>query len=399
MTIFILYLAISYWPHVAKLLGNVGHATIPLWAGAVLAYMINLLLKRWEKLYQKVFPRARGRRLRRTICIVLSYISIIVIIGLVLWLVIPEIIACFKLLIAHHSQLIQRALNEFTHYSFQSLDPRKINWTSILKKGAAIGLGNSFHMVQKTATRIISFGTTSVIALFFSVYLLAFKDLLKRQFTRLLDLLLPHSKSQVMYVLRVFDQSFSGYISGQCKDAVILGFCCFLGMTILRLPYAYMMGAVTTVTALIPIIGAILGAGIGIVIILAISPVKAVIYLIFIVVLQQLDNRITYPIVVGKSIDLPSVWVFVAVMVGGGVSGILGMMFTVPLFSACYRLIRDQAAKRASQSDQPDWMIISGLIWRVYNYLLCIDEERRKPTHVRKDFLQISAESFIHDPG
>lgn len=360
VTLFLLYLAITYWPSVAKFCGNIGHASMPLLVGAVLAYIINILLNQWEKLYQKIFPRANNQRFRRIICIILSYISIIVIIGLVLRLVIPEITACFKLLVAHHSRLIQRVLNEVSHYSFKFFDPRNVNWSSLLKKSSAIGLGGTFKMIQKTASRIISFGTTTVIAIFFSVYLLIFKDMLRHQFTRLLDLWFPKTKGYVMYVVRVFDNSFSGYISGQCKDAVILGFCCFLGMTILRLPYAYMMGAVTAVTALIPIIGAILGAGIGIVIIFAISPVKALVYLIFIIVLQQLDNRITYPIVVGKSIDLPSVWVFVAVMVGGGMSGILGMMFTVPLFSAFYRLIRDQAARQEPQSDKEGWLPIRG---------------------------------------
>lgn len=116
------------------------------------------------------------------------------------------------------------------------------------------------------------------------------------------------------------------------------------------------MGAVTTVTALIPIIGAILGASVGVIIIFAISPVKALIFLIFIIILQQLDNRITYPIVVGKAIDLPSVWVFVAVMIGGGVSGIIGMMFTVPLFAALYRIIRDQSQQRTTKAKQ-SWRI------------------------------------------
>lgn len=274
VTLFLLYLAVTYWPRVAKFIGHIGHATIPLLAGAILAYIINILLNQWEKLYQKTFPNTRNPRLRQIICITLSYISIIVILGLVLRLVIPEVIACFKLLISHNSQLIQRVVKEFTKNSFSSFDPKRINWSTVIKKGSAIGLGGTFQFIQKTASKIISFGTTTVIAIFFSVYLLVFKDMLRHQFDRLLDLCFPNVKGQIMYVVRVFDRSFSGYISGQCKDAVILGFFCFLGMAILRLPYAYMMGAVTTVTALIPIIGAILGAGIGIVIIFAVSPIN-----------------------------------------------------------------------------------------------------------------------------
>ncbi|WP_251546113.1 AI-2E family transporter [Limosilactobacillus caecicola] len=350
VTLFALYLAIHYWPTIAKFAGNIGHATIPLLAGAVLAYVINILLNQWELLYTKVLPHG-AQKFKRGVCIALSYVSIIVIISLVLWLVIPEVIACVKLLLAHHSRLIQRTIDYISNHSFKYIDPDKINWSKLVNQ-ASVGVGGTFKIVKSTASKVISFGTTSIIAIFFSVYLLIFKEMLQRQFTKLIDLLLPKAKHQIMYVVRVFDNSFSSYISGQCKDAVILGLCCFLGMTILRLPYAYMMGAVTTVTALIPIIGAILGASVGLVIIFAVSPVKALIFLIFIIVLQQLDNRITYPIVVGKTIDLPSVWVFVAVMVGGGVSGIIGMMFTVPLFSAFYRLIRDRAALREPQQDK-----------------------------------------------
>lgn len=351
VTLFGLYLAISYWPSVAKFISHVSHATIPLLVGAVLAYIINILLNQWEHLYEKCFPSNQSQGLKRGICIALSYISIVVILGLVLWLVIPEVVACVKLLLAHHSRLIQRAVKYLSSHSFKYIDPNKINWSAIVKQASA-GVGGTYQVVKHAASRIITFGTTSIIAIFFSVYLLVFKEMLRRQFNKLVDLWVPKAKGQIMYIINVFDSSFSGYISGQCKDAAILGICCFIGMTILRLPYAYMMGAVTTVTALIPIIGAILGASVGIIIIFAVSPVKALIFLIFIIVLQQLDNRITYPIVVGKSIDLPSVWVFVAVMVGGGVSGILGMMFTVPLFSALYRIIRDRAALRASSSDK-----------------------------------------------
>lgn len=351
VTLFGLYLAISYWPSVAKFIGHVSHATIPLLVGAVLAYIINILLNQWEHLYEKCFPSNQSQGLKRGICIALSYISIVVILGLVLWLVIPEVVACVKLLLAHHSQLIKRAVKYLSSHSFKYIDPNKINWSAIVKEASA-GVGGTYQVVKHAASRIITFDTTSIIAIFFSVYLLVFKEMLRRQFNKLVDLWVPKAKGQIMYIINVFDSSFSGYISGQCKDAAILGICCFIGMTILRLPYAYMMGAVTTVTALIPIIGAILGASVGIIIIFAVSPVKALIFLIFIIVLQQLDNRITYPIVVGKSIDLPSVWVFVAVMVGGGVSGILGMMFTVPLFSALYRIIRDRAALRDSSSDK-----------------------------------------------
>ena len=170
--------------------------------------------------------------------------------------------------------------------------------------------------------------------------------MLQRQFTKLLSTYFSRYQTQIIKVLKVFDESYSNYIVGQCKDAAILGISCFIGMAILRMPYASMIGVVTAFGALIPIIGAILGSSVGVIIIFAVSPLQAGIFLIFIILLQQLDNRITYPLVVGRSIGLPSVWVFAAVIIGGGISGILGMMFTVPLFAALYKLLSADARNR-----------------------------------------------------
>ena len=174
VTLFGLYLAISYWPSVAKFIGHVSHATIPLLVGAVLAYIINILLNQWEHLYEKCFPSNQSQGLKRGICIALSYISIVVILGLVLWLVIPEVVACVKLLLAHHSQLIKRAVKYLSSHSFKYIDPNKINWSAIVKEASA-GVGGTYQVVKHAASRIITFGTTSIIAIFFSVYLLVFK--------------------------------------------------------------------------------------------------------------------------------------------------------------------------------------------------------------------------------
>lgn len=208
------------------------------------------------------------------------------------------------------------------------------------------GASGTFSTVMSTASKMVSALTTTVVAIFFSIYLLLFKDRLARQFKLLLTTYLPGQVARILRVLTVFDQSFSSYIVGQVKDAVVLGCSCTVLMLILQLPYAPMVGAVMAVTALVPIIGALMGASVGIIVIFAVSPVKALIFLVMILALQEFDNRVTYPLIVGKSIGLPSVWVFVAVMVGGGVSGILGMMFTVPLFAAFYQLLKTDVAKR-----------------------------------------------------
>ena len=201
------------------------------------------------------------------------------------------------------------------------------------------GFGGTFKAIISTASSVFSTVATAVVALFFSIYLLIYKETLSRQIKRLINAYLPQLGKHIFYVTKVFNDSYSSYIVGQCKDAAILGIFCFIGMSVLRMPYASMIGVVTA-------IGALIGAGVGVIIIFAVSPIQAGMFLIFIIILQQLDNRITYPLVVGKSIGLPSVWVFAAVIIGGGIYGILGMMFTVPLFAAIYKIIKTDTHKR-----------------------------------------------------
>lgn len=363
IVVFILYLAINYWPSVAKLASRGLSAAMPLLIGCVLAYIVNLLLQQYENLFKKLFKSARARRFQRLFGILASYLTIILIIALVIRLVIPELISCIRLLVSNHSHVVNHFIAYFQQNGqfkefWKNLDPRHLDWSKI-SKYVTYGFGGTLKTVMSTASSIVSGVTTTVIAIFFSIYLLVCKEKLGRQIKKLADAYLGKAQAPVMHVLKAFDRSYSSYIVGQCKDAAILGFACFLGMTILRLPYAAMIGAVTCFTALIPIIGAILGASVGVVLIFAESPFKALIFLIFIIVLQQFDNRVTYPLVVGSSLGLPSVWVFAAVIIGGGFSGILGMMLTVPLFAAIYQLVSEDVQRRQKKevSDQNNGQI------------------------------------------
>ena len=139
----------------------------------------------------------------------------------------------------------------------------------------------------------------------------------------------------------IANDCFHKFIVGQCTEAVILGSLCMVGMLVLRLPYAPMIGALVAFTALIPIVGAFIGAGVGAFLILMVSPSKAVIFLVFIIVLQQIEGNLIYPRVVGSSMGLPGIWVLAAVTVGGGVMGIPGMMIGVPLMAVIYKLVKE----------------------------------------------------------
>lgn len=157
--------------------------------------------------------------------------------------------------------------------------------------------------------------------------------------------------NKITYVLSIMNDCFRKYIVGQCTEAVILGLLCIIGMLILQLPYATMIGALIALTALIPVAGAYIGAVVGAFMILTVSPIKALFFLIFLVVLQQLEGNIIYPKVVGSSLGLPGIWVLAAITVGGGIMGIFGMLIGVPIVAAIYRIVKNDVNKSADPAE------------------------------------------------
>ena len=170
--------------------------------------------------------------------------------------------------------------------------------------------------------------------------------------TNLVRQLQERTVKRIARIIRTADETFSSFIIGQCTEAVILGTLCSVGMLIFDFPYAVMIGSFIGVTALIPVVGAYLGAGVGAFMILTVDPLKAVLFLIFIVVLQQLEGNLIYPRVVGSSIGLPGMWVLAAVTVGGGLMGIGGMLFGVPLTATLYKLFRSDVNRRNEKKDR-----------------------------------------------
>ena len=157
--------------------------------------------------------------------------------------------------------------------------------------------------------------------------------------------------NKITYVLSILNDCFRKYIVGQCTEAVILGLLCIIGMLILQLPYATMIGALIALTALIPVAGAYIGAVVGAFMILTVSPIKALIFLIFLVILQQFEGNIIYPKVVGSSLGLPGIWVLAAITVGGGIMGIFGMLIGVPIVAAIYRIVKNDVNKSADPAE------------------------------------------------
>ena len=204
-------------------------------------------------------------------------------------------------------------------------------------------LSSSFSLVGSVVSGIVSF----LIGVVFSVYVLFQKEKLSVQAKKILYALLPEKKAdRAVAIGKLSNQVFSSFLSGQCLEACILGAMFVIVMSILRMPYAMLIGIVIALTALIPIVGAFIGCAVGMFLIVMVSPVQAVWFLVLFLVIQQVEGNLIYPRVVGGSIGLPSMWVLAAVSVGGSLFGITGILIFIPLCSVCYALFRDFVHKR-----------------------------------------------------
>ena len=187
----------------------------------------------------------------------------------------------------------------------------------------------------------------------FAIYILASKEKLQSQIARTAKAYVkPEILKRTENVLKVADETFSSFIVGQCTEAVILGVLCIIGMKLFGFPYAPMVGTFIGATALIPVVGAYIGGAVGFIMILTVSPVKAALFLVFLVVLQQLEGNIIYPRVVGSSIGLPGMWVLASVTIGAGLGGIVGMLLGVPMAATAYKLLRSDVNKRVDKKTE-----------------------------------------------
>ena len=233
-----------------------------------------------------------------------------------------------------------------------------INWKAISQKLIDLAQswgGDLLSTGSGLIGNVIGAVSTFIIGLIFSFYLLVQKEKLARQGRQVCYALLSGSRAdRVLEVLRLSNRTFSSFLSGQCLEAVILGSLFVVAMTLFRLPYALLVGVLISLTALIPIVGAFIGCAVGALLIAITDPWKALIFIILFLVLQQIEGNLIYPHVVGSSVGLPSIWVLVAVTLGGSVMGIVGMLLFIPLCSVLYALFRGYVKKRLVLKSIPD---------------------------------------------
>lgn len=361
--LFGLYLAVHYWERLASLASLAVSAGFPLVLGAVIAYAVNILMSMYEGWY---FPNSASRaveKTRRPVCLLLAYASLIAIVVLIVQMILPELIQSFTLLLQETIPFLRRLsvkLNDLSPDQLAALSglfaaDGTVNWQELAAKAVNLlltGLGGVMGSLVSLISTAISTAFTAIVSIIFSIYLLMEKETLSRQCALVLKTYLkPGWYSRLLYFLETLHRCFRRFVVGQCTEAVILGLLCMGGMVLFRFPYASMVGALIGFTALIPVAGAYIGAGVGAFMIFTVSPVKALLFLVFISVLQQLEGNLIYPKVVGSSIGLPGIWVLAAVTIGGGVLGIGGMLLAVPLAAAFYQVLRDDVARRNPQTE------------------------------------------------
>ena len=334
----------------------------PFLLGGTLAFVLNVPMRAIEN-----NMRAEGRRfaaLRRPLALVLTLLAVMGVIGLACMVIVPGI----REAVLSIADQLPGAVTRLEDWSarLQAFLPQiealivdlNIDWEAISRK--------LMTMVQNWGTDLLSSGgniigslvngiTTFVIGIVFAVYLLLQKEKLARQGRQVCYALLPAGMAdRVLEVLRLANRTFSGFLSGQCLEAVILGTMFVIAMTVFRLPYALLVGVFIALTALIPIVGAFIGCGVGALLIAVTDPWKALLFIVLFLILQQIEGNFIYPYVVGNSVGLPSIWVLAAFTLGGKLMGLVGMLIFIPLCSVLYALFREFVKGRLAEKNIPE---------------------------------------------
>ena len=362
----ILYWALNNLSTLGKLLGSFFSLFSPLLIGAGIAYVMNLLLKAIERLWDmalKKAPELWRVKLKRPICLTATILLFLGIIFAIFFILIPRLEEAGSTLIANVPGYITQIQNwwgslvDFAAGHGVTLPELSMNVEDATKFISKILSSDSSNVVNTTidiTTSILGALVNILLALVFSVYMLAQKETLISQSRRLLLAALPRKAGQrTMHILKLTNNAFSSFVTGQVTEAFILGSLCCIGMLILRLPYALPVSVIISFTSLIPIFGAWIGAATGAFLIVFVSPIKALTFLIFLLILQQVEGNLIYPKVVGKSVGLPGLWVLAAVTIGGGIFGMLGMLLGVPICSVIYALVQDFIRSQPTEDLMP----------------------------------------------
>lgn len=371
LILFTIIVLIALWKYtvVLEAIGFLLGIIFPFLLGAAIAFILNVPMHFLErKLFynKKTKDQNWARRISRPVSLVLTIIFVLGVISLVIFVVVPKLGSTFMSLgksIQNFVPRVQVWVEELFNNNKEVValvNDIKIDWDKVLngivsffKNGAGSVLGSTFTV----AKNIVSGMTTFVIAFVFACYILLQKERLNIQIRKIMYAYLKKEYvEKILDVCSLTYKTFSSFLTGQCVEAVILGAMFVVAMTVFRLPYALLVGVLIAFTALIPIFGAFIGCVVGAFLILMDAPMKAVVFIILFLILQQIEGNLIYPRVVGGSVGLPSIWVLAAVSIGGSLMGVVGMLVFIPIVSVVYTLFRNhvygQLEKKGLKIDQ-----------------------------------------------
>lgn len=328
--------------------------TFPFILGGAFAFVLNVPMNFFQR---HLFPEERIEKTRwlkkaaRPSSLILVLILVIGVVSVVMFILIPQLGATFGSLGSSIQNFVPK-VQKWAENVFEGNEQIRswignlnFDWNRIMEVGVDFfrhGAGNMLDSTITVARSIISGLTTFFIAFVFACYILLQKEKLNIQVKKVMFAFIPRGKAEA--ALEVFSltyNTFSSFLTGQCVEAVILGSMFVVSMSVLKIPYALLIGIVIAFTALIPIFGAFIGCAIGAFLIFMVNPVKALIFVILFLILQQIEGNLIYPHVVGNSVGLPSIWVLAAVSIGGSLMGIVGMLIFIPIVSVLYALFRE----------------------------------------------------------
>ncbi len=344
----------------------------PFTLGLCIAFVLNTILCPLENIWTKLTKRCKNKfkdKAKRPVCLLLSIIIAFGAIFAIIFMLIPEIINTAKELFNLMPTIFTRVQGWWTNimdlleqYDI-NLPELNLNSSKLMEKASEIISSYGSSVISTTvsiSTSIVTFLVNFVLASVFAIYLLAQKEHIGHQLRKATNVFLPKKKTNSLFkILALANQSFTKFVVGQLVEAVIIGVLCFFGMIIFNMPYAGIVSVLVGFTALIPVFGAFIGTAVGAFLILIKDPMQAVWFVVFILVLQQIEGNLIYPKVVGKSVGLPGILVLIAVTIGGGAMGFTGMLFSVPICSLLYSLSQELIEKRSKQKHAASIYVIT----------------------------------------
>lgn len=337
-----------------EIISFVWNVIFPFILGGAIAFILNVpmcFLQRHLFPEEKLQEKKGVQKIARPVSMLVTLFLVIGVIVLVMFGVIPQLGETFTRL-GESIQAFIPQIQQWTAMIFHDnkeimdfVNHMEFDWNKIMDAGLSFfrnGAGSVLDSTITAARSIVSGMTTFFIAFAFSIYILIQKEKLARQAKKVLFAFVRKGRAEaVLEVLSLTYHTFSSFLTGQCVEAIILGSMFVVVMSILRLPYALLIGILIAFTALIPVFGAFIGCLVGAFLIFMVDPMKALIFIIVFLVLQQIEGNLIYPHVVGNSVGLPSIWVLAAVSIGGRLMGVVGMLIFIPIVSVVYALFRE----------------------------------------------------------